>query len=153
MGLELLKGAPLFHGLSDEVLGRFLSTAKTRTYPASEIVFVEMSEGDEIYLITDGQATVQFALANVDQQFEIVTLGPGEILGEISFIEQGQRSATVIAKTDLTVMVWDCASWRRICEEDHDVGYRLVFGIAKILCERLRRLNVRLLNDVSWGVV
>ena len=151
--LELLKGTALFQEFSDDALERFLTTAETRTYQADDIVFVEMSEGDEIYLILDGQATVQFALANADEQFEIVTLGPGQILGEVSFFEQGQRSATVIAETDLEVMVWDCASWRQICEEDPEVGYRLVLGLGRILCERLRRWNIRILNNVSWGMV
>ena len=151
--LELLRNAPLFEGFSDDVLKRFLATARTRTYQAEYIVFVEMSEGDEIYMILEGEVTIQLALANDDEQYEIVTRGPGHILGEVSFIEQGQRSATVIAKTDLEVIVWDCADWRQICEDDPEVGYRLTLGIAKILCERLREWNVRILNNVSWGVV
>ena len=151
--LEILKCSPLFQDFSDEVLGRFLATAGRRTYNAGEVVFVEMSEGDEIYLIVDGEVTIQVALANADEQYEIVTRGPGAILGEVSFIEEGQRSATVTAKTDLEVMVWDCADWRQICEDDPAVGYRLVLGIARILSERLREWNVRILNEVSWGLV
>jgi CRP-like cAMP-binding protein len=151
--LQALKDCALFSEFNDEILERFRAAGKTRTYDAGDIVFVEMSEGDEIYLITGGEATIQFALASEDEQYEVVTRGPGDILGEVSFIEGGQRSATVIARTTLEVIVWDCATWRRMCEEDYELGYRLVLGIAKILSQRLREWNVRILNNVSWGLV
>lgn len=149
---EILRKCQLFRDFSDSVLDRFADTAETRSYQAGEILFAELSEGDEIFLILDGEVTIQLALANMDTHFEIVTLSAGELLGEVSFVEEGLRSATAIAKTDARLLVWKCEQWRRICEEDKEVGYRLVLGVARTLCQRLRMWNIRLWDNVSWGM-
>ena len=148
----MLKGSPLFGEFPDEVLARFTALGKKRAVPAGETLFVELSGGDEIFLITKGEVRVEFALANDDKQFDIVKLGPGEILGEVSFIESGQRSATVTAESDIEVLVWKCDDWRRICEEDPATGYKLAMGVARILCKRLRRWNLHMLEEVAWGL-
>ena len=150
---ETLRAAPLFAGFEDGVLEQFLALATPRVYEAGDVLFVEMQEGDEIFMILRGEVSIELALANADSAFEIVSRGAGAILGEVAFIEQGQRSATVTATTPLQVLVWNCADWRAICEADKTIGYQLVLGLSKILCARLREANVRILNEVSWGLV
>jgi CRP-like cAMP-binding protein len=149
---EVLRKCLLFRDFSDNVLDRFSETAEIRLYQAGEIIFAELSEGDEIFLIVDGEVMIELALANMDRNFEIVTLSTAELLGEVSFVEEGRRSATATARTDSRLLVWKCEQWRTICEHDKEVGYRLVLGIARTLCQRLRRWNVRLWDDVSWGM-
>ncbi len=149
---EALKCNPLFKDFSEEVLERFVSTAEKRSYTAGDLIFAETTTSDEIFVVLDGEVDVEVALANADRNFEIVTLGVGEILGEVSFIEEGERSATATAKTDVKLLVWRFTSWRTICEEDYEVGYKLVLGISRVLCRRLRRWSEQILNDVSWGL-
>ena len=151
--LEVLRQARLFRGLGDEVLSRFASNGQRQRYAAGELVFMELSEGDEIYVIAAGHATAELALANADDPFEVVTLGPGEVVGEVSFIQQGPRSATVTAKDDLELIAWKAETWRRMCDEDHTLGYHLTMAIAQALCERLRGMNERMLDNVAWGLV
>jgi len=149
---EVLKSSFLFETFDDRIINMFVEESEIRNYSADEIIFVEMTEGDEIFLVVDGEVTVEFALANEDQQFEIGTLQRGEIIGEVAFFENGQRSATVTAKKDTTMLVWKNVTWQQICEKDYEVGYRLVTNMAKILCQRLRRMNIRILDNVSWGI-
>jgi CRP-like cAMP-binding protein len=149
--VEFLRRVSTFQGLPDSVLERFAALSETRRYSAGDIVFVEMSEGDEIFLVVEGTASVQLALANADEQYEVIKLGPGEIFGEVCFIEKGQRSATVVAETDLETLVWNSGDWRAECEKDFEVGYRLVLAISKLLAARLRRWNLKLLDSALWG--
>jgi CRP-like cAMP-binding protein len=148
---EFLGRTDLFRGFSNEVLERFAGLAQRRHYGAGEVLFAELSEGDEIFLILGGEAAVQVALANRDQSYDVIHLGPGELLGEVSFVEKGQRSATVTAHSDLEVLVWECDAWREECDRDPRVGYQLTLGIARILAARLRRWNVKLLEESLWG--
>jgi CRP-like cAMP-binding protein len=148
---ELLSRTQLFQGLPTEVLERFAALGTHRRYKAGDVVFAEMSEGDELFLILEGEAGVQLALANRDPAYDMIRLGPGELLGEVSFVEKGQRSATVTAESDLEVLVWDCDAWRQECDRDPRVGYPLALGFARILAARLRRWNVKLLEESLWG--
>ena len=83
---------------------------------------------------------------------EAVTVSPGETLGEAQFLETGPRLATAIAKTDTKVLVWKATQWQEISEQNFEVGYRLAKGIGKLIGQRLRCWNEKVLNLVSWGL-
>jgi CRP-like cAMP-binding protein len=151
--LETIRACSLLKDFSDEVLERFVATAKIQSFKAGDIIFVEMSEGPEIYLIASGEVSIKIAFANEEDHYEIIKLGRGEILGEFRFIDNIPRSGTSTAETDVETLVWDAASWREISETDFEVGYRLTLGVAKVLCERLRRWNVHIIDQVEWGVL
>ena len=150
--LQAIKSNPLFETFDDSVLKRFAESCSVTRFKAGEIIFVETSEGEEIYLITDGEVSIRIALANADQDYEIIREQRGDLLGEVRFIDNLPRSATAIAETDVELLVWHNSSWQEICDEDARTGYRLTLGIAKILSDRLRRWNVRILDAVEWGI-
>ncbi|MEA3412322.1 MAG: cyclic nucleotide-binding domain-containing protein [Pseudomonadota bacterium] len=150
--LQALKSSSLFETFDDNVLRRFAESCSVSRFKGGDIIFVETSEGDEIYLIADGEVSIRIALANADQDYEIIKEQRGDLLGEMRFIDSLPRSATAIAETDTELLVWRSSSWREICEEDPGVGYRLTLAIAKTLADRLRRWNVRLLDTVDWGI-
>jgi CRP-like cAMP-binding protein len=150
---EILKGGPLFKSFSDDIIDRFLNSGETRTYSAGDIIFAELSEGDEIFMIMDGRVTAEVALVNADQNLEILTLSAGEVFGEGCFFEQNlQRYATMTSKTASTVLVWKSEIWREIAESNFEVGYRLAVGITRIFLERLRHWNTRIVENISWGL-
>jgi hypothetical protein len=74
---EILKVNPLFTSFSDDIIDRFLNSAETRTYAPGEIIFAELSEGDEIFMILEGEVKAEAALANADQNLEIQTGSSG----------------------------------------------------------------------------
>lgn len=150
--LQALKSSPIFETFDDGVLRRFAESCSVTRFEAGDIIFVETSEGDEIYLITDGEVSIRIALANADQDYEIIKEQRGDLLGEVRFIDSLPRSATAIAETDVELLVWHSSSWQAICEQDTNTGYRLTLAIAKTLSDRLRRWNVRILDAVEWGI-
>jgi CRP-like cAMP-binding protein len=150
---EILKRTPVFKSFSDEVIDRFLSSAETRRYSAGEIIFAELTEGDEIFLIVEGEATAEVALINADQSLEILTFSAGDIFGEGCFFKPNvPRHATITSKTASTLLVWQSEAWREIGESNFEVGYRLAVGLTQTFLERLRRLNVRIAESISWGL-
>ena len=150
---EILKGSPLFKSFSDESIDRFLNSAETRRYSAGETIFAELSEGNDIFLIIEGEATAEVALANADQSLEILTFSAGDIFGEGCFFKANvPRYATITSKTASTVLVWQSELWREIAESNFEVGYRLAVGITRTFLERLRRWNVRIVENISWGL-
>lgn|GEM_PF-2543748 len=43
-------------------------------------------------------------------------------------------------------------SWSEIVESNFEVGYRLAVAITTIFLERLRHWNVRIAENISWGL-
>ncbi|HEU4342239.1 MAG TPA: cyclic nucleotide-binding domain-containing protein [Candidatus Binatia bacterium] len=150
---DILKGNALFKSFSDDIIDRFLNSAETRTYSPGDIIFAELSEGDEIFMILEGEVTAQVALVNADQNLEILTLSAGQVFGEGCFFKPNvPRYATITSKTTTTVLVWKSEVWRDIAESNFEVGYRLAVGIASIFLERLRHWNTRIAENISWGL-
>ena len=149
----ILSTSPLFATLDAAARERVLALGTRRRYAKGDVLFVELQEGDEMMLIVDGSVSVQLALRNADDPCDVAHLGPGEILGEVSLVEEGTRSATAIAETDVEVLVWGCATLRAEFAKDPRLGYAVTHEVAKILARRLRQMNLRLLDSVLWGMV
>lgn len=150
---EILKVNPLFASFSDDIIDQFLNSAETRTYTPGDIIYAELSEDDEIFMILEGEVKAEVALANADQNLEIQTSSSGEVFGEGCFFKPNvPRYATVTSKTPTTLWVWKGKVWREIAESNFEVGYRLASRIAITFLERLRHWNTRILENVSWGL-
>jgi signal transduction histidine kinase len=102
MSQDFLRQLPLFAGLPEEDLKRLCDMAKTESLLAGDVLMEEGSLGDALYVILDG--TVEVTKRSHDRDLWIATRGPGEMLGEISLLEQIPRSATVRAATDCRLL-------------------------------------------------
>ncbi len=148
----LLEQSAPFNEFDDSVLDRFITEAREQHFSAGEVLFHELSEGDEIYFIVDGEVRISVELASAYHMAEEIESGPGELIGEGRFIADGPRPATVTAISDLTALVWDVGTWKSIADENPVVGYRLAAYAGKVLFARVGKLKDQLINDISWGI-
>jgi CRP/FNR family cyclic AMP-dependent transcriptional regulator len=90
---------PLFSSLSKgerETLGRYLDRVDV---PAGKTLTAEGSFAYEFFVIEEGEATVTRGGETLR------TLGPGDFFGEIALLETDRRTATVVATTDMRLLV------------------------------------------------
>ena len=72
-------------------------------YRKGEIIFSREDPGDEIYYILEGEAEALIASSpNSDCPAE--TIGAGSFFGEMSYLLSEERSATIRARTDISVL-------------------------------------------------
>src|SRR3954452_13451793 len=127
--IELLKHVPLFHGLGDKQLSSLARTFTDRTFPAGREITTEGGAGVGFFVIGDGEAVV--SVGGEERR----TLGRGDHFGEIALIDEGARSATVTAKTD--VLAYGLTSWqfRPLVEENASIAWPLLLAMARRLRE------------------
>jgi CRP-like cAMP-binding protein len=125
---EALRGVPLFAGLPDEDLEGLGRQMKERRFPGGSTVTSEGSGGAGFFVIVEGQATV------VVGDEERSHLGPGDHFGEIALIDEGMRSATITADTDLLCYGMTAWEFRPFVEEHPQVAWVML----KTLARRLR---------------
>ncbi len=93
--VESLSRVPLFAGIQGRELERLARIMRESKFAEGEAITSEGESGVGFFVIEDGNATVS-------RRGEILrTLEPGDHFGEIALIDEGPRSATVIATTDL----------------------------------------------------
>jgi CRP-like cAMP-binding protein len=87
-----LREVGLFQGLPDEDLGRIAAIGQLERRGARETIFREGEAGDCMYVIVQGKVDI---LRDVDdgEPLTLVTMGRGEIFGEMALFDDVRRSA------------------------------------------------------------
>jgi CRP/FNR family transcriptional regulator, cyclic AMP receptor protein len=127
--VEALRKVPLFAGLSDDDLERLARQMKERRFPEGAAVTTEGAGAAGFFVIVEGNATV-----SVGGEVK-ATLGPGDYFGEIALIDEGTRSATITATTD--VLSYGLTAWefRPFVEEQPKVAWTMLQTLARRLRE------------------
>ncbi len=91
----MLKGIPLFEGLTEADLEAISNRSHTKTYRKSTIVFGQGDESDSLYILLSGRLRV-FVSDDYGKEVILGYLKPGEYVGELALIDREPRSASVI---------------------------------------------------------
>ena len=113
---DLLRRSPLFAGFDDEKLERLAAPFTEVEFPADQVLIEPRTPGAGMFVICDGTVAVE---AHGFQR----ELGPGEVVGEISLVEDdGLRRARVVSKTPLRCLALDRAGFERLAEAEPQVA-------------------------------
>ena len=112
---------------------------ETRTIQKGEDLFREGEPGTEAYLIVDGYVSV-WRMAD-DQRVDLGTRAEGDIVGEMSLIDDTNCSATVTAQSELVVQILTRDALHKMLSESPE----LVETILRQFMESLRSANEMLL--------
>ena len=125
--VELLQRIPLFAVLEPRELKRLSESFKERTFNAGEPVATEGEGGAGFFVIESGEASVT---VHGDERGR---LGPGDYFGDVAMIDQGDRTASIKAESDLKcygLTFWD---FRPIVESEPRIAWPLLQAMAKRL--------------------
>ena len=61
---------------------------------------------------------------------KVATIGPGACVGELALLDHGPRTASVIAATDLTVLVIGAREFAGIVDEIPSITHKLMRSLA-----------------------
>jgi CRP-like cAMP-binding protein len=125
--VELLRKVPLFKELSDKDLGRLARSFKERRFSAGDTIATEGQGGVGFFVIGEGEVT--YTIAGEEKG----TGGPGQYFGEIALIDEGARSASVTAATDVTAYGLTSWEFRPLVEENAAIAWELLQAMAKRL--------------------
>jgi CRP-like cAMP-binding protein len=136
---ELLRGVPLFSGLSGPELDKIARVAVPRRYEAGSIVLREGDPGDTCYVLQRGRARVTRQHAD-GRTITLTNLGPGEIFGELAMFGGEVRSATVEALDEMQAVAILASDLKRLLSEHPEIAVKLLGALG----EKLREANARI---------
>ena len=131
--LELLGNVRLFSTCNKRELARIASLVDEVEAPKGKVLVRQGDAGQECFVISEGKAK-----ATIRGRGSAV-LGPGSFFGEMALLDQGPRSATVTAETDMRLLVLGSREFSTLINEVPPVAVRIMRGLA----ERLRTAEPR----------
>lgn len=148
--LGSLRRVEVLAGLTDQELARVGAICRTVTSDAQDIIVREGDPSDDVYVIHKGSVEIVLDEGRVTAETlaapgpqAIVSLGQGQVFGEMALIDKGPRSATVRCTADgseLYVIRRD--DFIRLCDQDTDIGYKVMRNLAADLSFKLRHRNL-----------
>ena len=130
---DSLAQVPLFAGLSPRHLKRIGDLTEEVRFMEGASVVRQGDAGDTFFVILEGEAKVAGPSGRV-----VNRLRPGEFFGEISLLDGGPRTASVVAETPLKMLSLSRSSLLRLVQREPAVGVRLLAHVAMML-RRLER--------------
>ncbi|MBS1848346.1 MAG: cyclic nucleotide-binding domain-containing protein [Actinobacteria bacterium] len=121
---DKLSALPLFSSCTKRELTR-IARAGDEVHLAEGALVVDQGDmGREAFVILSGTALVK------RNGRKVATLGPGDPIGELSLLDRGPRTATVVATSELTVFVLSTRRFNAVLDESPGLSRKLLAFLA-----------------------
>ncbi len=125
--VDVLRRVPLFAGLGERDLVPLADRFQERAFAEGATVVEEGETGTSFFVIADGEADVTVG-GN-----RRATLGAGDYFGEMAILDEGVRTASVTATTELRSYFLTPWEFRPFVEEHPELAWKLLQNLARRL--------------------
>lgn len=129
--VDHLRNIALFSECSSKELSLVVKSSTERELKAGTVIMDQGQTGREAYVILEGSATVK------RNGKKVATVKSGAVIGELSLLDQGPRTAAVIADTDVRLLVISERALKGAIDNIPAISRKLL----KALATRVRELD------------
>lgn len=136
--IRVLKGMPIFRYLSYKELVRVMNITDVRSYDDGNLVLEEGTEGDELFILLEGEVRLH------KEDAFITTLKRGDHLGEMALVDRAPRSASATAVGKVRVLTIRRTDFYNIIRNESKLSAKLLWSFVQVLTQRLRKTTADL---------
>ena len=127
--LDHLARVPLFATCSTKDLQKIAKASDEIAVKAGTTLTDQGQQGREAFIVVDGSATVK------RNGKKVATAGPGTIVGELSLLDHGPRTATVVAESDVMLLVLSQRTFLAVVDDVPALSHKLLSSLASKIRE------------------
>lgn len=131
--VDHLAEVPLFSAASRKDLQKIARASDEVDVKSGRVLVDQGRPGHEFFLILEGTATVR------RNNRKVATLSTGQYFGELSLLDRGPRTATVVADTDMKVLVLGQREFLGVLDDVPGLAYKIL----RIMAHRLREADLK----------
>ena len=140
--IDFLRPNALCHGLAGDDLAVVEKMVGEIRADAGERILAENEASCSLYLLREGQVKISIGYPlKLKRDVPIRTLRPGDVFGELSFLDRLPRSASVEAVTDVRILFFTRKDFDRLSVDRPRLALTLLGNIAVTLSERIRDIT------------
>ena len=150
--------ATIVKGLSQSKLATELSPAQCEVLAATmtsrdlaqgEVLVREGDSDDHLYVVVTGSLGVVKA-AGTDNELTLNVMRPGDVVGELSFLDGATRFASLVAMADTRVLGLSRGDLETLLDKDPQLVYRIMRAIVRIVHDIQRRLSMQTVELTNY---
>lgn len=144
----VLRRVKLFAGLDDGQIESFLGYLELAQIPQFSHLVRQGEHGDAMYVVLEGELR---ALTIVEgKETTLATMGAGDCFGEISLLDQGPRSADVVANRETKLLKLSSGAFERLIREAPALAVPLLLALGRAVVDRVRRSTKRYEDSIRF---
>jgi CRP-like cAMP-binding protein len=129
--VDNLRNVPLFNGCTNKELDRIARSGDEVRMPEGTLLADQGQTGREAFVVLGGTVSVK------RNGRKVASLGPGSIVGELSLLDHGPRTATVVCEEDITIFVISQRHFLAVLDDVPTISHKLLASLAG----RIRELD------------
>jgi CRP/FNR family cyclic AMP-dependent transcriptional regulator len=147
---EQLARVPFFQGLTREALALIAQVTSEEAHATGTKLFQYGDPGDKLFIILEGKVRISREVAGMGEE-ALAVLGPGEVFGEMSLLDESPRSADARVHERCRALVITKESFDDLLFIHKDLAYEVLWNCVRILSVRLRETNEKLTVLTTTG--
>lgn len=136
---DLLRGCPLFFELYDAEIEKLTKYCSVYTFAAGDVIVEDGQEGNEIYVILEGEARIE--KRGSGEPLRIQGLVKGDPFGEMVLVDERKRSATIVAESDASILEIKYGDVFNLYEKEPRIFGLIMLNLSRLLARRLKETN------------
>lgn len=140
--VRLLRQA--FGDISEETALQLAQVAREQSFAPGDVLLRQNEQGREFYIIVEGQVAVIRHLASPDAQ-TLACRGVGDIIGEMSLLDDAPRFASIHALTVVRALVFDEKAFHALLKHSLPAALQVL----SLITARLRESDQQVIADLE----
>jgi CRP-like cAMP-binding protein len=133
--------------MDDRILDQLVLHAVVRKAKKGTVIFRKGDAGSNLFVVSAG--AVRISVPSEQGKDAVLNLIiPGEVFGEIAFLDGKQRAADAVAVENCELVVIERRDFMPLLQKYPEIATRLL----EILCDRLRRTSEQVEDIVFFGI-
>ncbi len=132
-----LRDMPALAGCSPAALTALEAAVEPRAVKSGKRVFKSGADGEALFFVSRGLVRVSVPIHKKTQSYHLATCGPGELLGDMGFVQGGLYGMDALALTDVEVFALPRARFDALAAEHGELAVALLGQLARSLAARL----------------
>jgi uncharacterized protein len=137
LGEDPARTIPLFAGLRPSQARVVVLMAEAKKFRVGEMIVHTGDKAEEMYVILDGKAEVYAGQGS--SRRKLIELKRGDVFGEMGFVRSSERTADVVAATDVEVLAVDQTFLERVQWRYPRIASKVFLNLTRILSNSLER--------------
>jgi CRP/FNR family cyclic AMP-dependent transcriptional regulator len=135
--------------VDDKLLASLLPYLEVLRVSANQTVVTQGDHGDTLFMVLEGEVRARIMIDG--KESTLATLGVGECFGELAIIDQGPRSADVIANQSSVLVKMSDKALRKLVTEAPALAAPFVLALTRVIAQRIRHLTTRYEDSIHFA--